>query len=1520
MADNPCLSHDDYTVGWICALPLELAAGAAMLDEEHATPLNHPQHDHNTYTCGRIGLHNVVLACLPTGTVGVTSAATVAVQMRNTFRRLRFGLMVGIGGGVPSKETDMRLGDIVVCSPTRRHGGVIQYDFGKRTQEGRFKRTGTLNKPPEILLNAVSNLHANHLRKGYGFIGYLSTAFDKYPNMAHDFARPEGQTDILYEADYDHPEKNTDCSHCTAEKLIVREARAKDTIVHYGLIASGNLVMRHGETRDKLGQEEGAICFEMEAAGLMDKFPCLVVRGICDYADSHKSKIWQPYAAMVAACYTKELLNIIPGGHVTDMRPITETKFSGVSTSTQITASPTAAPARTASPAPITHQPTHSRPERFEDDSIVNNERHWLGRREHQSADRLHGLRDSGVATGSAIQSDQANDSRQTTLISSSLGGHPENPVPSLAEKDLQLDLKKFTSDLSPRQHADFSKTTLEDLRVVLVRIEKEQAERWKAMNLPRADMFSERVQRFGNASNFSIIRDVLANIWGSMKFVLQATASSVEAFEARLDAYEQVADSMSLDDVDLQWLAQSPEGDNALGKVFDDIMQFHMHVLQMLIIPTWRQIFSSLWEEFTYCKDHIVSDLRRYQQLARTRGTAAEFHEHHWKRKHALKELEQGKLQRIKGQLGAVLQWLGGTDNEMDHEDNRAVRRDSPDSGQWFLKHPNFVSWREDDIPPNPGLWLSGIPGAGKTVLASAAIDDCKQARGMHTAYFYFRHGDTQRSTLISILKSILRQLTTSDQSQRLLPWCHDQLQLGNQLSPSEKTFRTMLRMMVLTLDKIFLIVDGLDECDQKDRKPLLTLLSELVSECDFQDPGKLRVLVVSRDEPDIRRNLPDFVEVAVKPADNERDIKHFIIGWRQKIQAKFEDLGEADLDYICTSTLNRAEGMFLFAKLVMENLYEQITLEDLMQQISPHYFPEKLDQAYARILDRISKDERPGRVATAQKILGLMICARRPLKWHEIQCALSTNVADGTVDFAQRRSRTHIREICGSLVNALSGDRLELVHSTAKDYLVRAAFVDARSTECYLASLCSSYLTFECFDEDLDQNKRRDFLLQGYFAFQDYAVAHWSDHMSRIITNGPRESQQDLVDAAQLESSVVNFAAHYHLNHEEQNTAVGDAKSCSQWKESSVFDDICHIFHHVERQKGRGLNGLDEISPKSLDHAVNSSRAVLEAHARSIDIDITLVKDLIMKYGNNWFKCPKATCYYFHEGFGDLRSRDYHVSRHEQPFRCKFSDCESGYKLGFRTQKELIKHVSIYHPEKGNIVATFTRLKRGREKSEESGSQSPSRAKNPATFACTLCPKRFTRQATLNTHMLTHANERPFKCSKCERSFARRNDRERHERIHSGERKFVCRGELKHAVPEYNTWGCGKAFPRADALESHFRSEAARTCLQPLRDEEERERQWQFQVEQRKAQGFQLPPLPQQLFDLYPELQRNDDPLDTRQASDERLDLHHRNFSSRFQDARHQWTSHNAVMSLELAVRSDGETPSGGLAEEDF
>lgn len=319
------LRREEYTVGWVCALPVELAAAQEMLDEEHSDlKRKHDDNDENLYTLGSIAGHSVVIVCLPAGRIGNNPAASIATQMRATFKGIRFGLMVGIGGGVPNVE-DIRLGDVVVSQPHQTFAGVVQYDTGKSTPSG-FERTGSLNSPPQILLAAVARVQADELR-GRSKLSTYASKLECIPKFQRS---KTGGRDILFEAGYDH-EGGPTCEYCSADRQQLREQRdsEEDVVVHYGTVASGNQVMKNAAERDRVSAELGGVlCFEMEAAGLMNTFPCLVIRGICDYADSHKNKRWQAYAAGTAAAYAKELLSVIPAAEVVKTHPAEEAMYS----------------------------------------------------------------------------------------------------------------------------------------------------------------------------------------------------------------------------------------------------------------------------------------------------------------------------------------------------------------------------------------------------------------------------------------------------------------------------------------------------------------------------------------------------------------------------------------------------------------------------------------------------------------------------------------------------------------------------------------------------------------------------------------------------------------------------------------------------------------------------------------------------------------------------------------------------------------------------------------------------------------------------------------------------------------------------------------------------------------------------------------------------------------------------------------------------------------------------------------
>ncbi|KAI6408264.1 hypothetical protein MCOR20_005512, partial [Pyricularia oryzae] len=263
------LQSTDYHVAWIAPVSdLELLPSRLMLDEEHDAPDYDTAYDDNVYTCGALAGHNVVIATCAPGMTGNVNAGRVTGSIFKTFSSVRMAMLVGIGGGVPRAEPsddpteDVHFGNVVVGWPGDGGPACIYYDSGRWYTDGEFEVLGTINRPDQMLLNA------NQLVQ-----------------------RPER----------------------TGEE-------ATGFIFHRGRIATGNAVVKDGERRNQIrNQCNGALCIEMEAAGVDAGRPCLVIRGISDYADSHKGDVWRSYAAGNAAVFARELLSKIPPNSVRNL-------------------------------------------------------------------------------------------------------------------------------------------------------------------------------------------------------------------------------------------------------------------------------------------------------------------------------------------------------------------------------------------------------------------------------------------------------------------------------------------------------------------------------------------------------------------------------------------------------------------------------------------------------------------------------------------------------------------------------------------------------------------------------------------------------------------------------------------------------------------------------------------------------------------------------------------------------------------------------------------------------------------------------------------------------------------------------------------------------------------------------------------------------------------------------------------------------------------------------------------------
>ncbi|UPK99028.1 hypothetical protein LCI18_009963 [Fusarium solani-melongenae] len=249
------VSRDDYSVGWVCALPIEVKAARGALDR----------------------------------------------------------MLVGIAGGVPDSKEDIRLGDVVVSRSTPTWPGIVQYSVNAEKAEAQFVRGGASDQPAPSLLAATSKTETAAIFGESRIPQYIDELVQKDPVT---FTHPGPEQDVLFESSYEHTDvmsEDDGCNHCNPNMIQPRQPReTQDPTIHYGVIAAGHHLICTSVMKQKLVHEQDILCLDTEVAGLKDAAQYLAIRGICDYADSHSSKVWHAYAAVAAAAYAKEVLSFIP--------------------------------------------------------------------------------------------------------------------------------------------------------------------------------------------------------------------------------------------------------------------------------------------------------------------------------------------------------------------------------------------------------------------------------------------------------------------------------------------------------------------------------------------------------------------------------------------------------------------------------------------------------------------------------------------------------------------------------------------------------------------------------------------------------------------------------------------------------------------------------------------------------------------------------------------------------------------------------------------------------------------------------------------------------------------------------------------------------------------------------------------------------------------------------------------------------------------------------------------------------
>ncbi|XRM43507.1 hypothetical protein ABZX51_006682 [Aspergillus tubingensis] len=848
-----------------------------------------------------------------------------------------------------------------------------------------------------------------------------------------------------------------------------------------------------------------------------------------------------------------------------------------------------------------------------------------------------------------------------------------------------QQALNSFKTQSGPGLVAEFEMTSLTALKSSIAKIEKRQRKEKRMQNMRRLSKFIEIMERHGKVIEILLnTTNLLAFVWGPMKFLLQVASSVCDAFNELLDTYKVIGESIELLEKCNGLIDGSHLVQQAVVSMFQDIFEFHQIALAYFRKPMWKQVFRATWSTYKANFGPVVDSLKRHKQVFGDRLTFAQLENirsEGIRSSEALKKLQKDEEM---GRLRDIQCWLNSANIASDQDTFTSMRSRNTQAGTWILRHQLYCAWKERKAQPM--LWVNGIPGAGKTILASIMVEDCLKSYEF-TAWFYFRNGDAQRSSFLNLASSLISQLLEINSD--LLPYVSKEMcSKGKRAFSSEILAKELLKVILKNSGHVRIILDGLDECSRMERKKILEWI-RLISEYpqDRDSSNSPICLLVSQRDGITSKALRDIPSLEITSKDTRDDILAFIWSRGLEIQTRFQ-ISDENTRTMVERVMEKAGGMFLLAKLVMNNLYCQVSSGKLYEELKTKQIPTQLDQAYDRILSNLLEDQssRPHSL----QLLGWLVCVKRRLKWREIQGAVSIDLDGEDVDFESRQWILDSRDLCDSLVEVKTDGTLELVHATAKQYLIRANLVDVGQVELNMASLCVGYLALPGFEIILADESVADLLSTGYYAFLDYAVCFWSFHLQEGL-----KGTIDREDAMTLIGVLSKFLESHYRRPTKDPIIPSSAHELRRRIEEhgawSAADKFLHAFVSTQSQISCYTEDAASNACLNIPDVISRIRDNIErAVSENVGSGRTDSTVLYSFYGHRLYKCPRLSCEFFHQGFETPQQRESHLSKHDRPYRCSFPQCYRA-TIGFGSKRQLEKHMADTHEKQAREMHAF-------------------------------------------------------------------------------------------------------------------------------------------------------------------------------------------------------------------------------------
>ncbi|KAI1748344.1 hypothetical protein F4782DRAFT_534453 [Xylaria castorea] len=834
------------------------------------------------------------------------------------------------------------------------------------------------------------------------------------------------------------------------------------------------------------------------------------------------------------------------------------------------------------------------------------------------------------------------------------------DPATAKAQRTVEAAFHELEKYVSPADSVGFESITLDDVRKTALGIENQLAARQSLRNMRRLEPL------FSGLKYYSKAIEILCNgtpylpwLWAPLSMILKISSDYTEAFEQIVKAYARIGESLTRFEVLQQSFHQNPAFQQTLAIFYSDILEFHKEAYKSVRRSSWKLLFLTSWSRFQGRFDNILDDLKRHQDQLDREANAYNIAEaknmreslHEW-RQESLAKANQEEREQNACQLQAVCSWLrvNDADQVVIYDQVSAEASRYPGTCSWVLTQATITDWLSDQRN-NTFVWLQGNPGCGKSVISTQIVSFLSAKSSIVVSHFC-SSSYASSTQYDEVLKSLLFQIIRHSGPMTAYVYGQYARKKAASIAILEQLLQLATTALSDDLDDsrtIYIIIDGLDDLDIEKQKRFLILMNRISRDSlSRSDSAAYKIMVASRATHLIRDCLRKKTTVSL--SDEKHKLTEAIARYSEFAELYLQD---SDLVSIARQISQKADGMFLWARLVLNYLTYNIFYSSREIQEAVDTLPRELAKFYERVLTQAITRFDTRSVDRLRTIFGWIAFGWRPLRRSEFRSALSYCAGITSVE---ELPPSHLFDMCSPLVEERPDSGFWFIHVSVKEYLQTSESVvhinqDRAYLEHAVATSTCILSGLYIFQPSYVSHDRSIRVLRGLHGFHAFAYEHWIDCILHALS--PRDTREDM---SQLFSILFEAS---------QKLAVSQDSPITQNESITTLEPRLELLRRFPPLFQTAKEFLLARNQKKASY-VNSNDVVLE---------ITKLRDVLDNYQITLRECLSKQEF---PGITAEELAQFRLDHSRAAFICRFSSCSDGFETDTQRVDHEVSHAT--------------------------------------------------------------------------------------------------------------------------------------------------------------------------------------------------------------------------------------------------